>query len=118
MVRTWRLVTVAADSRGGQCSEPQAGAPPQSPTQKGPQTLPPPLGKTGQALTFPSGLRGLERGVLGGQAAGRDRGTVNPEVLAGSSAPWEEKQPGRPRARGERSQQIEEKSQLGVHGKE
>lgn len=78
---------------------------------------PPALGRTGQALTFPGGLRDQGRGVLGGQAAGKG-GPVSPVVLVGSPAPREEEQLGRPQPRGDRSQQIGQKSQQGVYGKE
>ena len=60
---------------------------------------PPALGRTGQAFTFPGGLRDQGRGVLGGQAAGKG-GPVSPVVLVESPAPWEEKQLGRPPAEG------------------
>lgn len=43
---------------------------------------------------------------------------VNPGVPTRSPALWEREQLGEPRARGERSQQIREKSQLSVHGRE
>lgn len=59
------------------------------PHRRGLSLSPPTLGRTGQALTFPGGLRGQGRGVLGGQAAGRG-GAVSPGVPVGSPAPWEE----------------------------